>query len=422
MSGTSATAEAENGGGYDLSFTDPPDDLLCMICHHVAKEAHQVECCGKVFCETCIKKAKERIGSCPNCRAESSKFKIFCDRMSGRRIKHLKLSCENEDRGCDWSGIFEEYDAHVTECGFVVVDCPNDGCTDKLLKKFLHEHLSLACRRRLVQCPVCKDKVVHEEMQTHPFSCPEVEIKCTNLDCSTKVYRRQLAAHRNVCPKTRIRCPYGELGCFERVHRKDIQKHLRENMDQHFSDALSLAKSLREKVASVRKEIELRSSPPYTFKMTGYKEMKRNRQEWTSPDFYSQPGGYKMRMIVSPGGTDGVSHRHLAVFISIIRGPKDAELVWPFMGTITVQILNQTRDQEHCLRSVVVVSTRGVKDGEEPRKEDGVNGSSRFIAHNMLEKETSTCTYINSDGCIYFRILKVEAMSVCSPWLICFPS
>ena len=42
-------------GGYALDFADPPEELVCMICHHVAKEAHQVECCGKVFCETCIK-------------------------------------------------------------------------------------------------------------------------------------------------------------------------------------------------------------------------------------------------------------------------------------------------------------------------------------------------------------------------------
>ena len=167
MSG--ACLEDGSAGGYDLSFADPPDDLVCMICHHVAKEAHQVECCGKVFCETCIKKAKETIGSCPNCRAVgSSKFKIFCDRMSGRRIKHLKLSCENEDRGCDWSGILDEYHAHVTECGFIVVECPNDGCTDKILEKFLHEHLLLACHCRLVDCAVCKEKVIHEEMQSHP--------------------------------------------------------------------------------------------------------------------------------------------------------------------------------------------------------------------------------------------------------------
>ena len=416
MSGT-CRAEAENSGGYDLSFTDPPDDLLCMICHHVAKEAHQVECCGKVFCETCIKKTKERIGSCPNCRAESSKFKIFCDRMSGRRVKNLKLSCENEDRGCDWSGILDEYDAHVTECGFVVVDCPNDGCTDKILKKFLHEHLSLACHRRLVECPVCKDKVINEEMHNHPYTCPDVEIKCTNLDCSTKIYRRQLVAHKNVCPKTRIDCPYSEVGCIERVHRKDIQKHLRESMDQHYLKAVEMAKSLREEIASIRKEIALKSSPPYIFKISGYRKLKQNRQEWTSPDFFSQPGGYKMRMTVSPGGVDDVND-YLSIFISLIQGPKDAELSWPFWGFVTVQILNQKKDQEHHSNSVLVLATRE-ELGEE---ELNGRGNCHFIAHNVLEKETSTCTYVDLDGCIHFRISKITINSICQPWLICFPS
>ena len=50
------TASTKNGG-YALDFIAPPEelrDLVCLICGHVAKEAHQVECCGKVFCKTCF--------------------------------------------------------------------------------------------------------------------------------------------------------------------------------------------------------------------------------------------------------------------------------------------------------------------------------------------------------------------------------
>ena len=417
MSGV-CPAETENGGGYDLSFMDPPDDLLCMICHHVAKEAHQVECCGKVFCETCIKKTKERIGSCPNCRAaESSKFKIFCDRMSGRRIKHLKLSCENEDRGCDWSGILDEYDAHVAECGFVVVDCPSDGCTDKILKKFLHEHLSLACRRRLVECPVCKEKVINEEMQSHPAKCPDVEIKCTNIGCSTKIYRRQQVAHENVCSKAVISCPYSVVGCDYPMYRKDLQKHLRERADRHHLEATDMADLLRKKIALVREDIAFKSSPPYTFKMIGYERMKEHRQKWTSPAFYSQPGGYKMRMTVHPGGLGDVKDC-LSLYISVIPGHQDGELYWPFVAIVGVQLLNQVENKEHYSKFLRLVAAMAPVDEEEECNRRGI---SDFIAHDRLEKKTRTCLYVDG-GCVYFRISEVTIRSVCCPWLISFPS
>ena len=53
-------------GGYDLRFDDPPDDLVCLVCHMVVREARQVECCGKVFCEYCIGEVNSRLGHCPN--------------------------------------------------------------------------------------------------------------------------------------------------------------------------------------------------------------------------------------------------------------------------------------------------------------------------------------------------------------------
>ena len=407
---------AESSGGYDLSFTDPPDDLSCMICHHVAKEAHQVECCGKVFCEKCIKETKKRIGSCPNCRAaEPSKFKIFRDRTSGRRIKHLKLSCDNEDRGCNWSGILDEYDAHMRECGFTVVECPSDGCTDKILKKFLHEHLSLACRRRLVECSVCKEKVVNEEIQSHLTTCPDVEIKCT---CSAKIYRRQLEAHENVCPKAIIVCPYSEVGCRTPcVFRKDLQKHLRERTDRHYLEATDMADLLRKKVALVQEDIAFKSSPPYTFKMTDYEGMKKSCRKWTSPEFYSRPGGYKMQMMVYPSGLGDIKDC-LSLYISIISGLQDRELYWPFAATVTVQILNQIEDKEHYSKSFRLAAAMAPKENED-EGECNRRGIPNFIAHHQLE--SGTRKYVDG-GCVYFRISEIVVSSSCRPWLISFPS
>ena len=46
-------------GGYDCKFVDtPPDKLVCQICLLVARTPHQVTCCGRVYCKTCLDEHK----------------------------------------------------------------------------------------------------------------------------------------------------------------------------------------------------------------------------------------------------------------------------------------------------------------------------------------------------------------------------
>ena len=69
---------ASSEGGYDLDFVDTvPDALICLICTCAAKDAHQVTCCGRVFCKDCL--GKLGANNCPHCRKE---FKSFHDMKS----------------------------------------------------------------------------------------------------------------------------------------------------------------------------------------------------------------------------------------------------------------------------------------------------------------------------------------------------
>ncbi len=55
-------------GGYDYNFIEPPpDDLVCQICLFVAKDPHQLTCCGKIYCKICLKGLGDN--ACPNCRS-----------------------------------------------------------------------------------------------------------------------------------------------------------------------------------------------------------------------------------------------------------------------------------------------------------------------------------------------------------------
>ena len=71
----SAAKDSMSLGGYECRFTDPPpDELLCLICSCVAREPQQMDCCGKIYCKTCLQEHKEHSDTCPECRQQGTGF------------------------------------------------------------------------------------------------------------------------------------------------------------------------------------------------------------------------------------------------------------------------------------------------------------------------------------------------------------
>ena len=132
---------------YDLTFTEnPPEDLICQICHLVAKEPQQVGCCGKVYCKDCISHPRGTPESvCPKCKAPTH---CFPDLRSERQIKLLKISCKNESSGCQWTGTLEEWErGHKVQCAFAATQCPTS-CGVFVPRCKLEDHTKNECSHR----------------------------------------------------------------------------------------------------------------------------------------------------------------------------------------------------------------------------------------------------------------------------------
>ena len=356
--------------------------------------------------------------SCPNCK--SSTVKIFCDRVSARRVKQLRLSCENQVVGCDWSGILDDYEQHIKECGFMVVDCPNEGCEDKVARNVLEKHCTETCRRRLVDCACCKGKVPFDDLPTHPEVCPDIEITCDSSGCLAKFHRRKLAQHMEVCKKAIINCPFSELGCDVVVLRCDLQKHLREYYEKHALMSTQTVQSLISELTAAKRELNSKRVPPLVFKMTDYNDLKgsiRKFGTWESPYFYSHPGGYAMNMHVVPCGENLIDYS-LSLYVHLVPGLYDDELLWPFDGEVRVSILNQAEDDRHYSK-VIDWSGSGESATKRPRcKPNTGRGKKKFISHERLEAVSDACRYVKDD-CIYFKVCSVQVRSTQKPcsWL-----
>ena len=88
-----SSATPNNNGGYDYDFvSQPPDRLICKICHLSSRDPYLSVCCGHVFCKSCldnVKKATVITNACPVCRDE--KFVTFPNKQLDREIKGLPV-------------------------------------------------------------------------------------------------------------------------------------------------------------------------------------------------------------------------------------------------------------------------------------------------------------------------------------------
>ena len=142
--------------------------------------------------------------------------------------------------------------------------------------------------------------------------------------------------------------------------------------------------------------------------MTEYSKHKRDGDIWYSPPFYTGPGGYKMCLKVYANGKGDGAGTHVSVYVYLMRGEHDDKLTWPFRGDITIQLVNQNRDQDH-VEYIEVFDDEAAAFGDvSDRVTEGERakvgwGEQELVSHTKLE---STKQYLKND-CIKFRVTKV---------------
>lgn len=66
-----------------------------------------------------------------------------------------------------------------------------------------------------------------DECEEYPVGCPR---KCNG---SERLKRKNLRNHAEVCPLEPVRCPYSEVGCDPCLMRKDLNAHMKSNLENH---------------------------------------------------------------------------------------------------------------------------------------------------------------------------------------------
>ena len=279
------------------------------------------------------------------------------------------------------------------------------------MRKDIENHMKEVCPRRQYECPHCKQRGEYQERTTtHLKTCPKVTIYCPNDGCDVKVQRCKISQHLEECLFELVFCKFTNIGCMEKVYRRDLEKHQNDS-EYHFQLAIDKVNQYEDKIARLQ-------PAPAKFKVTNFDQLKTSSKRFYSPAFYTSPGGYKMSIYIDANGICESKGTHVFIFAHLMRGENDDHLPWPLTGTVTFELLNQLRDKHHHSINLKLCSSdkacQRVVNGERSLRGYGI---SCFIPHSALGYNTiNYCQYLRDD-CLYFRV-KVDTKTTSKPWLV----
>ena len=398
--------EEEEDKGYDYEFADPgpSDDQICPICRHVARKACQVNCCGKIFCNGCLEKLRQYSDEfkCPNCRKKLD-GKYFRDIRIEREIFHLKIYCNNKNKGCSWQGNLKDVDTHIKECPNQLVTCVK--CNDIMQRHRLKFHNVSECLQRYYRCLHCNASGTYMVMiSSHLEECPDLDLNCPNKGCKYKIKRRYMGFHQQICTKAVIKCPYHDIGCQMEMKREMMDEHVETSNHTHLQLAVKKIREITEEQQTV-------------IKFIGFLKHVRDEDKWYSSGFYSSTGGYKLRLTLSANGSGNGKGTHVSCSVNLMPGEYDDTLEWPFQGEVIVELLNQLEDKNHLKQVIPFNDVTPDKYKNRKKQEDyKIWGLSQFIPHTDLGLNSSTNTQYLMNNTLYFRV-SVNVHSKTKPWL-----
>ena len=340
--------------------------------------------------------------------------------------EHLRKQCPNREYECKHCGMKDTYTnivLHENKCEEKPFPCPNAnaGCRKLILRTKISEHVENDCGYAVISCKYekigCDVKVKRIEMRPH-----EKDEKAhfhQAVKTVDKLRERLQLSSETIASMKKER---NDVASKLKKQSEDMVDKLKSAMEQMESnekdDTAVTLKSIIEQITLINelnKEIAVKLESTVvpvkrTFKITEYEKKTHTRGVFHSQSFYSSIDGYKMSIGIDPSGSGAGKGTHVSVLVDILKGDHDDNLDWPFIGTFSIELLNQLEDDNHYCKTVNFT--------KEQNKRAGSNlGYGKFIPHSELSHNPFDNTQYLKDDTLYFRV-SVE-VSGHKPWLEC---
>lgn len=391
------------GGGYDLQFVEPPpESLRCPICYLILRDPHLTVCCGRHYCQICTQKIREYNGErrCPFCNEDLNTRVTVLNLATKREVDRLRVYCPHKAEGCDWVGDLGDMPGHLNRegegterlkgCGYVELTCAYE-CGGRFQRSVIRQHEYEDCPSRPVDVvlhwAIEKITTLLAEDQTRKgeFERHKKEIQVENDELKARILeleRQQVGnqaeikmlkstdiheirsdtnslqaqvsdmAEKQVQSAEASDRKLQEFEDFQNKQKAEISHevvHFKQstvNKLEEISERLQTTQQASQaNIGERMKYFAITPTPPFYFALSNFELHKKNDLVWVGPPFYSGPMGYKMRFIVHPYGVEAGKGSHVSVFAAILKGEYDADLKWPFRGTVKLEVYDWTKEE-----------------------------------------------------------------------------
>ena len=249
------------------------------------------------------------------------------------------------------------------------------------------------------------------------------------------------------CLYATAKCSHSEVGCSSVLKRKEMMEH-EADMKLHLETAKATIVTVRghvqeltenmaklegrmkremkleveQEMASVLEKAYLMRNGQTTFKMGGFAVHKNASIEFKSKPFYTGWHGYKLCIIVEANGVPKVRGAYMSVYAHLMKGEYDNRLLWPLVGTVTFELLNQLGNHGH--RKQTSTFPPDDKDNYRLVHQEIAGagyGCPKFISHAKLGGAdlAKDVQYLKDDA-IYLRVSVEAPKPVGHDWMQCY--
>ena len=145
------------------------------------------------------------------------------------------------------------------------------------------------------------------------------------------------------------------------------------------------------------------------FTITNVSKRSEYNTTFYSSAFHSHNGGYKLRLEIKRS----LDEHHIGIYAKLLRGQHDGNLVWPFQGSIVVELVNWRKDANHYSYTISFSEHTPIqcKSRVTEGQQSLCLGTGTFISYSSLDYNSSTNTEYLQDDCLRLRIKEIAVFS-----------
>jgi hypothetical protein len=275
------------------------------------------------------------------------------------------------------------------------------------------------------------DRFHERKILTLQVRCPNDHVGC-KWTGQLRLLKKHLGENGD-CKFDEFECPFSFAGCDHLLTRANVESHKQEYVAKHldlmqskFQEAKSQNARLIQTVATLetkqtelqdqvssleRQNLQLRGPAQHTFTVhwdiNNWRETLETAKQEDSYSIISRPyyidrPGYKVCLQAYPNGYQRGASTHLSLFLKIMRGSCDDQLVWPYPLMYTITVVDQQPGGKDVSRSQdpPISSAGAASSFRKPTSESNVGwGWHEFISHEVL---TTRC--YTKDGTVRVRL------------------